>query len=236
MAELTVASFNVHWGVDMKGRRFDVVGAALALAADVLVLQEIWRPYGEEAPVEKIARAMDASLHETTFMSDSNPARPIHLVVPEGAPGTAGLAVLSRLPVLSADPVELPRPRGDVVDRRHALVLTVQVDDRTVAIGGVHASHRLWGSLPQLRLVDRVLRETGHPSVLTGDCNMWWPPIHAALPGRRRAVIGRTWPQRRPHSQIDHILVDDGIEVIEGTVGQPTGSDHRPVRARLRVR
>lgn len=236
MAELTVASFNVHWGVDMKGRRFDVVDAALALQADVLVLQEVWRPHGEEAAVEKIARAMDASLHEAVFMSDANPARPKRVVVPEGPPGTTGLAVLSRLPVVTAEPVDLPRPRGDVVDRRHALVLTVQVDDRTVAIGGIHASHRLWGSLPQLRLVDRVLRDTGHPSVLLGDCNMWWPPIHAAVPGRRRAVIGRTWPQHHPHSQIDHILVDDRMEVVEGSVGPATGSDHRPVRARLRVR
>ena len=38
MPELTVASFNLHWGVDMHGRRFDPMSACLALDADVLVL------------------------------------------------------------------------------------------------------------------------------------------------------------------------------------------------------
>jgi endonuclease/exonuclease/phosphatase (EEP) superfamily protein YafD len=51
-----------------------------------------------------------------------------------------------------------------------------------------------------------------------------------------RAVRGRTWPARRPHSQIDHIWIDDGLAVVDAGVGAATGSDHRPVRARLRVR
>jgi endonuclease/exonuclease/phosphatase family metal-dependent hydrolase len=51
-------------------------------------------------------------------------------------------------------------------------------------------------------------------------------------------VRGRTWPASRPHSQIDHILLrtNDGIEVVDHQVLPEVGSDHRPVRARLRVR
>jgi endonuclease/exonuclease/phosphatase family metal-dependent hydrolase len=49
-------------------------------------------------------------------------------------------------------------------------------------------------------------------------------------------VRGATWPARFPHSQIDHIWVDDRLEVVSGEVGPATASDHRPVRARLRVR
>jgi endonuclease/exonuclease/phosphatase family metal-dependent hydrolase len=236
MAELTVASFNSHWGVDMKGRPFDLVGTAVALDADVLVVQEAWHPHGVESAVEKIAAATGASLHEVDFMSDANPARPRWLTVPEGPPGTCGLALLSRLPVESAVPVALPRAQGDVVDQREAIVLTVRVEDRLVAVGGIHASHRLWGSLPQLRHLDRVLRATGHPTVIAGDCNMWGPPVMLAVRERERAVRGRTWPASHPHSQIDHILVDDRLEVLDARVGPAVGSDHRPVRARLRVR
>jgi endonuclease/exonuclease/phosphatase family metal-dependent hydrolase len=236
MAELTVASFNVHWGIDARGRPFDVVAPALDLDADVLVLQESWRPFGRENAADELARTMGASLHEVPFMSDASPARPRYLVVPEGPAGTMGLTVLSRLPVQSVETVDLPRPRADTVERRQALVLVVEVDGVPVAVGGIHASHRLWGSLPQLRVLDRALRATGRPSVLAGDCNMWTPPIAAALRDRRPSVRGRTWPARLPHSQIDHILVDDSLEVLDAGVGRAVGSDHRPVRARLRVR
>ncbi len=43
--ELTVASFNAHWGVDARGRPFDVGAAARSLGADLLVVQEVWRPH-----------------------------------------------------------------------------------------------------------------------------------------------------------------------------------------------
>jgi len=236
MAELTVASFNTHWGFDVRGRPYDVVTPALALDADVLVVQEAWHPHGREAAVEEIARTTGMHLEEVTFTSDHYRGRPRTVTVPDGAAGTVGLAVLSRLPVEATTAVPLPPTRSDVVDRRQALVLTVRVGDHRVAVGGVHASHRLWGSLPQLRVLDRALRATGLPSVLAGDCNMWGPPIAAAVRNRRPAVRGRTWPARFPHSQIDHILVDDRLEVVSGAVGPAVGSDHRPVRARLRVR
>ncbi len=43
-SSLTVASFNLHAGIDGWGRPFDAVGACRDLDADVLVLQEAWTP------------------------------------------------------------------------------------------------------------------------------------------------------------------------------------------------
>ena len=235
MAELTVASFNLHWGIDARGRPFDPMPACLALDADVLVLPELWRPHGREAFVDELAERTNATLHDVAFMSDRNPARPRHLVVPPGPAGTSGLAVLSRLPVRSFTAVPLPKASGDVVERRHAIVVEVDVDGHGVAIGGIHASHRLWGSLPQLRLLDRELMARGLPSAIAGDCNMWGPPISLVLRDRTRAVRGRTWPAGHPHSQIDHIWIDRGLTAVDGSVEPRTPSDHRPVRARLRV-
>jgi endonuclease/exonuclease/phosphatase family metal-dependent hydrolase len=54
-------------------------------------------------------------------------------------------------------------------------------------------------------------------------------------PGWRRVVAGKTWPARRPRHQIDHLLLTDGVEVVQGEVLDDAGSDHRPIRARLRV-
>jgi endonuclease/exonuclease/phosphatase (EEP) superfamily protein YafD len=74
----------------------------------------------------------------------------------------------------------------------------------------------------------------GRPAVVAGDHNFWGPGVVAFLRGWKRAVRGRTWPARRPHSQIDHILVRSGTEVLSSEVLPDVGSDHRPVRARLR--
>ena len=41
---LTLATFNVHMGVDGWGRPFDVAGACRSLGADLVVMQESWTP------------------------------------------------------------------------------------------------------------------------------------------------------------------------------------------------
>ena len=236
MPELTVAAFNLHWGVDMRGHEYGAVDACLALDADVLVLPESWRPYGCTSVADDVATRTGAALHVVEFMKDSSHWKPRRLRVAPGPPGACGLALLSRLPVRSFTEVLVPKTAGDVVHQRHAIVAEVEVGDTVVAVAGIHASHRIWGSLPQLRTVDRMLTERARPSIIAGDCNMWGPPIRLALPHRRGAVRGRTWPSWRPHSQIDHIWIDDTVEVVRADIGPHVGSDHRPIRATLRVR
>lgn len=236
MVDFSVASFNLHWGIDSRGRPFDVLGAVLALDADVTVLPESWRPGDRPAVIDELARTTGAVLHDVPFLSDRDPARPRRLPVGDGPAGTCGLAMLSRIPVLRVQTMAMPRSSGDVVEERQAIILDVEVPGGTVAVAGIHASHRLWGSLPQLRALDAELATRSMPSVIAGDCNMWGPPVQAALRHRRRAVRGRTWPARWPHSQIDHIWIDDRLEVVDSRVGPSVGSDHRAVRATIRVR
>jgi endonuclease/exonuclease/phosphatase (EEP) superfamily protein YafD len=71
--------------------------------------------------------------------------------------------------------------------------------------------------------------------VVAGDCNFWGPPVVILLAdGWRRTVTGRTWPARRPHSQIDQVLVRPGdVRVLDAEVGADVGSDHRPLRVRV---
>ena len=236
MPELTVASFNTHWGVDHRARPFDVVAPCLALDADVLVLQEVWRPNRGRCYADEIAERTGATVHEAVFMSDHNSARPRHLVPPPGPPGTCGIAVLSRLPVRKATDLLLPHAQGDVIERRHSVLVTVEVGGAPITVAGMHASHRLWGSLPQVKLVDAAIAGSGHPTVIAGDFNMWGPVVGTVLRNRRRAVLGRTWPARYPHSQIDHLWITDDLTVVSGAVGPPTDSDHRPIWARLQLR
>lgn len=60
-AVLTVASFNMHAGVDGWGRPFDHMAVCRALGADVLVLEESWRDAGDPVKAgqaEEIAAAL----------------------------------------------------------------------------------------------------------------------------------------------------------------------------------
>jgi endonuclease/exonuclease/phosphatase (EEP) superfamily protein YafD len=113
----------------------------------------------------------------------------------------------------------------------------LDVEGIAVQLVGVHLSSRLPHAPPiQLRRLARQVPAAGVPTIVAGDCNFWGPGVRALFRGWRRAVRGRTWPATRPHSQIDHVLVRPAdIEVLGGRVLADVGSDHRPVRVRLRI-
>ncbi len=75
---LTVASFNLHAGIDGWGRPFDVVAACRDLDADVLVLQETWTP--DEPPAHPAAaghpRLGDGDRRRARLRGRRAPARP----------------------------------------------------------------------------------------------------------------------------------------------------------------
>ena len=142
----------------------------------------------------------------------------------------------SRFPVLDRRLIPMGAVRGDSTGPRHALALTVDVDGAPVEMIGLHVSSKVWRLAP-LQHVATLRRglAAGGPQILAGDFNFWGPPLGLLLRGWDRAVRGRTYPSRRPHSQIDHVLVRGGIRVLGGEVLAETPSDHRPVRARLRL-
>jgi vancomycin resistance protein VanJ len=53
--------------------------------------------------------------------------------------------------------------------------------------------------------------------------------------GWARIGHGKTWPAHHPHSRIDHIVLAGGVEEVWTDVLPDLGSDHRAVRARIRV-
>ncbi len=221
----------------LAGVPFDVVAASVALNPDVLVLQESWRPNGRPGYASEIAQRLGMTLHELPIMSDLNSARPNGLALPPGEVGDCGLAVLTKLPVFDRRDINLGHAPGDAIEHRFALALRVSLaSGAQVTVAGVHASHRLWGSLPQLRRLQNALRDIGGPSAIAGDCNMWGPAIAPVLRGRRRAIKGRTWPASRPHSQIDHIWIDRSWRVLSSSVEPNVGSDHRPIKAEIQLR
>lgn len=233
MPDLTVATFNTHWGMDRRGRPYDVVETCRALEADVIVLQESWRNDGEPGFAAQAARDLGYGLRQVTLGRVDAHGRPRLPSLGQGR-GDWGVAVLTHLPILAEDRIDLGQLPMDPA-RRAALRLDLDLAGRRLAVVGTHLSHLTHGSVIQLRRLRAALPATDRPAVLAGDMNMWGPVVTAFLPGWRRSVRRRTWPAQLPHSQIDHVLVTPAVEVMGGGRLARSGSDHRPLRARLRL-
>ena len=256
MPELTIASYNIHWGRRPRRGGFapvDVVAAARRLDPDVLVLQESWAPDDGPADHDRIAAALgmvvacDVSMARSVVdpkplvlrgERHSRRQRHRHGDQPAGdAPrGTGGwhLAALSRVPVRAAWVEPLPHLPLDHADRA---VLAVELDagGTPLQLRGTHLPHLEYGAHLTTRGLRRALPPIDGPAAFVGDMNMWGWTIDRMVPdGWRRIVRGRTYPSHRPHSQIDHLLVTPSVEAVWSEVGPDLGSDHLPIRARIR--
>jgi endonuclease/exonuclease/phosphatase family metal-dependent hydrolase len=238
MADFTLVSFNTHYGLlplRQDCAPYDLLGALDRLGEpDVLVIQEVWRPDGEVGVIDEFAAAHGYKRHDLELSRATTKKRWPHPAT--DGEGTVGLAILTRLPARPVAALRLGPTIGDHIPLRRALHVELEVDGTLVDLVGVHLTSRLPHGPPmQLRRLAHALPPPERPAIVAGDCNFWGPPVQRLLPGFRRAVRGRTWPAPRPHSQIDHVLVRGDIDVETAEVLGPVGSDHRPVRVRLRI-
>jgi endonuclease/exonuclease/phosphatase family metal-dependent hydrolase len=200
----------------------------------VVALPETWVPHEGGGVVERLERAgyhVELSRWATLAMHPK-PRRD------QPGDGWWALGIASRLPVLERRDIPLPWTVLDPAHPRIAINLGVDVEGTRVDVVALHTSSRLWWAAPlvHLRGLRRALPPFDGPAVLCGDFNLWGPPVERVLPGWRRTVRGRSYPSHRPHSQIDHILVNDRLTMVDGEVVDDRQSDHRPVRARLALR
>ncbi|WP_446474069.1 endonuclease/exonuclease/phosphatase family protein [Actinomadura opuntiae] len=229
--DLTVVSHNVGAGnPDPAG----TAGKLAASGADVLALEELSRE-AQGAYEKGLAKAY-----------------PFHTVQ-----GTVGL--WSKLPLSDSRPVEIETDYGPLaatkpaaaklVDNR-ALRTTVATDHGPLAVyvahlGSVRVNPR-GGFVTVSRdrnaqaLGRAVAAERNARVVLLGDLNgtmddRAFAGLNAQLRSAQDAAgdgFGFTWPTEFPMVRIDQILVR-GVKPMSSWVLPPTGSDHRPVAARI---
>ncbi|MEO6318199.1 MAG: endonuclease/exonuclease/phosphatase family protein [Acidimicrobiales bacterium] len=243
VAELTVASFNVQWGRGSKREgwpAFDLVEACRSFDADVIALQEAWAPDGGVAQHDEVAAALGFTV--VTVPMGRAVMEPQPRLVGRADPtrrngdGDWCLALLSRPPIRTTRVTEV-RPQLPL-DPWSRVLLQAELDigGTNLTVVATHFSHLEHGSPLQAPSLRRGLPPTDRAGAFLGDMNMWGWTISALTPaGWRRAVRGKTWPAHRPDHQIDHLLVTPSVEVIRSDVLPNLGSDHRPIRARLRV-
>ena len=239
MPTFTVAGFNAHWGIRREGPqasgRFDVVSVVRSLDADVVVVPESCRWDDGRTVLDGLEDTDE--IRSVSFARLFDESDPGHRKYRSFEPGTWELAVLSRLPTRDWREVPIDKVFRDHAASRHVIECTVDVGGTDVSFVGVHVSSKLWyaGPIVHLRSILRELSPKDGPAVLAGDFNFWGPGVSRIARGWRRTVRGRTYPSHRPHSQIDHILVNDRVAVEHSEVLPSAGSDHLPVRAMLSV-
>jgi endonuclease/exonuclease/phosphatase family metal-dependent hydrolase len=220
---ITLASLNLHGGMTSHGEPFDVAEACYRLKADVITLQEAWRPQAQPDMVTEVAAALGAEARNTSR------AR-LGVGTDEGL-GTWGLAVLIMLPVTGYHEIELGRAPGDRIGRAAQVLTLTTPRGAALRVVNTHLTHR-YSSPVQLALLVRRLAGSSLPTVIVGDLNMPRPATVFAA-GYRPVVRGRTFPAGRPLIQLDHMLLRGRIAAAGAEVAEPLGSDHLPIRAQL---
>ncbi len=222
---------NMHGGRGAGGTPFDVAAACVHLEADVAVLQEAWRPDGEPDPVATAAQELGARLIRADLLSHTD-LRMLR-IAGDPAPGRWGLAVLTTLPVLGYELMDLGRFPGDLSRRAAQLVTLATPRGPGLRVVNTHLTHRLFSPVQLIWLVRRLAADD-IPTVIAGDLNMPGP-VSGLAAGYSPAVTGRTFPAQRPWVQLDHMLTSRDVRARDGEVLPPGGSDHRAIRARVRV-
>jgi endonuclease/exonuclease/phosphatase family metal-dependent hydrolase len=235
--DFSIAAFNAHWGIGRFGAfrhvKYDVARVVRSFAADLVVVPEAWRDDDGRGVLDSLSE--DGYQVETIALMRLELRHDHNLdIVPHE--GVWELAVCSRFPVLDRREIPIGTLKSDPPGPRNALALTVDIAGTPTEVIGVHTSSKVWRLAPVRHLMTlKHGLSTNGPQIIAGDFNFWGPPVGALFRGWQRPVRGRTYPANRPHSQIDHVLVRGGIEALGGEVLAVTPSDHRPVRARLRM-
>lgn len=227
---LSLASLNLHCGLDRHGAVYSVKQAVAALDTDVVVVQENWRA-GDRPSIAAAAAADCGYPHVAELDLVAGRSLTELGIVRRAVPddrGAWGLAVLSRVPWQGCATAGLGTATRDPVGRRLAQIVAFA----GLRVVNVHLTHRLTRGPGQLRRLLAALGASDEPTVIAGDLNMCRPTVLLARP-YRPAVRGRTWPAHRPVAQIDHVLLGPGVTGFAGAVGPAVGSDHLPVLATL---
>ena len=133
MAELTLVTFNTHYGLRSlhdHATPYDLGAVLVDLAADAMVIQEVWRPDGIRGAVDDFAETHGYAMHHVATGRATCRRRRWPHHHPDGE-GTIGTAILTRVPAQRRPDVLVGPTLGDPAPRRAVVHVEVGGDDDT---------------------------------------------------------------------------------------------------------
>jgi endonuclease/exonuclease/phosphatase family metal-dependent hydrolase len=251
---MRLATINILHGRSPVDDRVDVdrfAAAVRSLDADVLALQEVDRNPSRSANADLTAVAaqvMGAEEHRVVAARAGSPGATWMAATGDEQPDSAGygIALVSRLPVLSWEVVRLGSPptrvpmwfRGSRMpemvrdEPRVAVAARVESPHGPLTVVNTHLSFVGWWGRRQLRTVMQSL-DGVEPVVLVGDLNMGLARAERVT-GLRPLVRESTFPAPEPTEQLDHVLARGDVgEVKDVAVRSMPLSDHCAVTVEL---
>lgn len=244
---MRVATFNILNGRTASDHEVDLAvfqEAIASLDADVLALQEVDRSQPRSGHADLTAEAADAmGAVDQRFVAALHGSPGATWIAATGReqPDAAayGIALLSRYPVAAWEVIRLPTLHTRVPMWFDSPLPTLVRDEPRVAVAAVidspngvftmantHLSFVSWWGRRQLRALTTSLGGVGRPLVLMGDLNMGSDRATAITSMRGLADVP-TFPADAPREQLDHVLADDGVEVLKAEAIRLPISDHR---------
>ena len=254
-----------HASPEPHGTALELTTGNIQWMNDDLVAIEAWLRE-EDSDVYTICEVSKEHLPMFARLADRWPHQWFTTPPDEFSPGTWATAILSRLPFEATDRVPIVAGPAEDRDPdrkirperwlRPVLEATVLVEGRPLIVRNVHPMrpgqpHRLYD---RARVLDTLAaRRWPAASLLAGDLNL--PPASPAFrdllartglrdsrpgfgrqpsyPADATRLIERLLP---PLVAIDHVLVGNGLVVLERRTGTIPGSDHLAVTATLALR
>ena len=229
----TAASYNIRSFRTMSNRK-DVAGTIRAIGrlnSDICGLQEV-RKYNNENP-SPLAVAGEQLAMEPRFCPTLRRKNFAY-----------GIGMLSKF---KAEPVaNLKLPNADNQEPRKAMILKIHSPHGMFYFVNTHLApvRKPKTDLREAQvkcILDYLEKNKLYPAILTGDLNATPDSDAIKLLGQKWRIAGDntpTYPASKPNRRIDFIAFSpaDAFEVISfETVNEPDASDHRPIKAKLRI-
>lgn len=228
---VSIATWNIHScvGIDARFAPDRIAGVIRSLNADVVGLQEVGWHHRGESGIDQFD-FLEKATGMTALAGPTKHHRTAHY----------GNALLTRLPVLSVETLDLSLP---IREPRGALAALLDTGGTPLRVIVAHLGLDPWERNEQVsRVLAFVNAQPPGPTVFMGDLNEWRPgaPRLKRLAERLPdCAAPRSFHARLPTLRLDRIFVSADLHLAAYAVVRNAttrrASDHLPVRAVLGV-